>query len=112
MSQTWYPVIDSEKCIECGACIDKCTHGVYDKEQAPTPAVIVPDNCVQGCHGCGNLCPAEAITYVGDTGQDSGGDCGCGGDCDGDCDCSDNNSCGSKVGTCGCGCGGKDDDCE
>ena len=113
MSKTWYPMIDSEKCIECGACIDKCSHGVYDKEQAPTPVVTAPDDCVQGCHGCGNLCPAEAITYVGDTGQDSGEDCGCGGgcDCDGDCDCGGDNSCGSKVDTCGCGCGGDDDNC-
>ena len=85
MSKTWYPVVDGEKCIECGACIDKCTHGVYDTAQTPTPVVAAPDNCVQGCHGCANLCPAGAIIYFGDTGQDNG--CGCSGDCDCDDGC-------------------------
>jgi NAD-dependent dihydropyrimidine dehydrogenase PreA subunit len=66
MSKTWYPVIDYEKCIECGACNKKCKHGVYDKEKAPTPVVIYPEGCIQNCHGCGNLCPSEAISYVGD----------------------------------------------
>lgn len=94
MSKTWYPVIDEKICIACGACIDKCTHGVYDTGQVSEPVVIAPDNCVQGCKGCGSLCPAEAITYFGDTGQQDGcncnsqgtgdecEDCGCGGGCD------------------------------
>jgi len=93
MSKTWYPIIDEQICIECGACVDHCTHGVYDKDQAPLPVVIVPDNCVQGCKGCGSLCPVEAITYFGDTGQEGGcgcgNGCGCGDGCDcgGGCDC-------------------------
>lgn len=76
MSKTWYPVIDYETCIECGACTDKCKHGVYELEKIPTPVVIIPENCIQGCHGCGNLCPVEAISYVGDNGEGSG-NCGC-----------------------------------
>ena len=39
---------------------------VYDREKAPTPVVVNPDGCVDHCHGCGNLCPQGAITYVGD----------------------------------------------
>lgn len=31
MSKTWFPVISYEKCNECGACVEKCTHGVYEK---------------------------------------------------------------------------------
>lgn len=81
MSKTWYPVINYEKCIECGACTDKCLKGVYDKDKAPKPIVILPVNCVHGCHGCGDLCPVEAISYVGETGQKSEGCCCESGDC-------------------------------
>ena len=76
MSKTWYPVIDYEKCVECGSCTNKCKHGVYNQAKAPTPVVVYPEGCVQGCHGCGNLCPAEAIAYVGDQ-NIKAADCGC-----------------------------------
>lgn len=66
MAKLWYPVIDYVLCKECGTCIKKCAHGVYDKKKAPTPVVINPDGCINRCHGCGALCPAGAITYVGD----------------------------------------------
>lgn len=66
MSKMWYPVIDYVDCIECGACTSKCKHGVYDQTKAPTPVVVHPEGCIQGCHGCGNLCPVSAIAYVGD----------------------------------------------
>ena len=80
MSKNWYPVIDYKKCTECGACTNKCKNGVYDQRKAPTPVVIAPNNCVQGCHGCGNLCPTKAINYVGDRGKKSGNSgCGCNG---------------------------------
>lgn len=79
MSKTWYPVIDYEKCIECCDCINKCKHGVYNSQKAPTPVVLMPENCIHGCHGCGNLCSVKAIHYVGDTGQGIGIDgCSCG----------------------------------
>jgi NAD-dependent dihydropyrimidine dehydrogenase PreA subunit len=69
MAKTWYPVIDYLNCTECGGCIAKCPHDVYDKEKAPSPVVQNPEACVDHCHGCGNRCPAGAITYVGeDTG--------------------------------------------
>ncbi len=93
MANTWYPVIDYSACVECGTCIDKCSHGVYSKDKAPTPIVISPDSCVDHCHGCGNICPSGAITYVGeDTGwtppngeKPEESDCGCGCGCGGDC---------------------------
>lgn len=93
MAKNWYPVVDSEKCLECGACVKKCPHDVYNKEKAPTPAIVSPEKCINKCHGCGNLCPVGAITYVGDNtgwtppnGGDKadcscGSDCGCGGNC-------------------------------
>jgi NAD-dependent dihydropyrimidine dehydrogenase PreA subunit/glutaredoxin len=66
MAMAWYPVVDYMVCIECGTCIAKCPHGVYDAAKAPTPVVIRPGECVDHCHGCGNRCPVGAITYVGD----------------------------------------------
>lgn len=72
MSKTWYPVINYEECIECGACLEKCKHGVFFKRDGNRPVVVYPEGCVQGCRGCGNLCPVGAIAYVGDTGGSDG----------------------------------------
>lgn len=66
MAKNWYPVIDYLLCESCGKCTEKCTHGVYDEEKAPEPVVIFTEGCVDHCHGCGNLCPVGAITYVGE----------------------------------------------
>ena len=66
MSKKWYPVIDYSECAECGTCVKFCPHAVYDVNKKPTPVVINLEDCVQGCHGCGNKCPKGAITYVGD----------------------------------------------
>lgn len=69
MAKMWYPVIDYLACIECGTCVAKCPHAVYDVSKAPSPVVQNPEACVDHCHGCGNRCPVGAITYVGeDTG--------------------------------------------
>ena len=81
MSKNWYPVIDYNECGECGACVDKCMHDVYDKLKAPSPVVIFPEGCIEGCKGCGDLCPNSAIQYVGDAEYNcdrncSGGCCG------------------------------------
>lgn len=76
MSKTWYPVIDYELCKECGACFNKCKHGVYKKEEN-RPIVVLPEGCVQGCKGCQTLCPSGAIQYVGDNGQTNDCTCGC-----------------------------------
>lgn len=106
MAKAWYPVVDYSTCIECGTCVAKCPHGVYDVTKAPTPVVKYPVECVDHCHGCGNRCPVGAITYVGeDTGwtppkgrADEATDvcgCGCGGSMEAESD------------ACGCGCGGE-----
>lgn len=66
MAKTWYPVIDYLTCEECGTCVMKCSHSVYDTAKTPSPVVKNPETCVDHCHGCGNRCPVGAITYVGD----------------------------------------------
>lgn len=67
MSKEWYPIINYEKCRECGVCVEMCRNQVYDKERMPKPFVINPEMCCHGCHGCGNKCSQGAITYWGDT---------------------------------------------
>ena len=66
MADTWYPVIDYGRCTECGLCVSRCPHCVFDRGKAPVPVVRMPGRCIDHCHGCGNRCPAGAITYVGD----------------------------------------------
>jgi len=85
MAGVWYPVIDYMLCEECGACINKCGHGAYDKTKFPSPVVTDPEVCVDHCHGCGNLCPQGAITYIGEdtgwtppNGRPVADACGCG----------------------------------
>ncbi len=78
MSQTWYPIIDYDKCTGCLACYDKCTHGVFELNSKGLPKVVSPADCVQGCKSCGLLCPEDAITYLGDT-EESAEECCCGG---------------------------------
>lgn len=73
MSEEWYPVINHELCTDCGACIEKCKNGVFDKNIVH-PTVIYPDGCVTNCRGCQELCPSSALSYFGDVGQPS---CSC-----------------------------------
>ena len=76
MSKSWYPMINYELCTECGACIEKCSHGVY-KQGSARPVVSNPEGCIEGCHGCGNLCPAGAIDYAGENNGSNSCGCGC-----------------------------------
>ena len=82
MSKNWYPVINYENCIECGACVEMCQNGVYEKGTTK-PNVVNPDGCVEGCRGCQVECPSEAIEYAGDVGNESA--CGPGCSCNGNC---------------------------
>ena len=62
----WHPMIDYEKCISCGKCVDYCKLGVYEfeeKEGKKRPFVRNPNNCVVLCIGCQEQCPADAITH-------------------------------------------------
>lgn len=68
MSETWYPVIDLNKCSACEICINFCRQGVYEKKPGK-PRVVKPGGCVHGCRGCQKKCPSGAIEYAGDTEQ-------------------------------------------
>lgn len=52
-------VVDSEKCIACGVCINRCpTDAITEDEDGK--AVINPDLCI-ACGICANVCPVDAI---------------------------------------------------
>ncbi len=80
MSKTWYPVIDYSTCLECGVCVNKCSHGVYEKE-TNTPKVIFSEGCIEGCTGCQKLCPSSSIEYVGQELKNGNLNCGCNCNC-------------------------------
>ncbi len=63
MALNWYPIIDEDKCILCGNCVNFCKNGVYFKENKDKPIVLNPENCILNCQGCGRKCPVGAITY-------------------------------------------------
>lgn len=88
MSKTWYPVIDLGKCAGCMKCVEFCCKGVY-KAGSDNPEVENPIQCVHGCSGCHKICPAGAISHVGDSSKNEG------------CNTSSNNGCGCD---CGSGC--------
>lgn len=56
------PKIDSNKCDNCGKCIELCPMGVFAKEEGEEGKVVVkkPQECI-GCKACEVQCPKEAI---------------------------------------------------
>ena len=58
----WFPVIDREKCNNCGKCHDFCLFGVYSRE-ARKILVKNPLNCKNNCPACARVCPQKAIIF-------------------------------------------------
>ena len=54
------PVIDQERCISCGLCIDICPDGILAADADGIPGVTA-DSCM-GCGHCAAICPAEAVS--------------------------------------------------
>lgn len=62
----WYPIIDKEKCTNCGKCVEYCTLGTfgYDENTEQKRVVIKkPYNCVVLCTGCDSICPTGAMSH-------------------------------------------------
>lgn len=59
----WYPLLDSQKCVNCGKCHDFCLFGVYTMEQGEV-CVANPTNCKNNCPACARVCPVGAVIFA------------------------------------------------
>lgn len=59
-----YPVVDQDKCLGCGGCMENCPCGALeldDKGGYEKKAQLYPQNCT-ACHSCELICPMQAIS--------------------------------------------------
>ena len=59
----WFPVIDYDRCINCGQCLDFCLFGVYERDEENKVVVAQPANCKNNCPACARICPKVAIIF-------------------------------------------------
>jgi NAD-dependent dihydropyrimidine dehydrogenase PreA subunit len=61
---SWGPIIDEEKCTQCGLCLLSCGAGVFGYSGSKkTFRVINFGSCTMGCTTCGKVCPESAISF-------------------------------------------------
>ena len=53
-------VVDEEKCLGCGKCVERCPIGAISLNEDGL-AIVDKEKC-EGCQKCAKACPNEAIT--------------------------------------------------
>ncbi|MCF8107327.1 MAG: 4Fe-4S binding protein [Desulfohalobiaceae bacterium] len=56
----WNILVNEDKCIGCGECIDVCPVEVYELQDEKAVPVDI-DECL-GCESCVEVCEQEAVT--------------------------------------------------
>ena len=57
------PVINEDKCIHCGLCIEICPSDVFfGSKKGEIPNITYPDECWHS-EACALHCPKDAITF-------------------------------------------------
>lgn len=59
----WFPVIDRDRCTNCGTCLSFCLFGVYARGDGESVEVRNPSNCKTNCPACARVCPQGAIMF-------------------------------------------------
>jgi ferredoxin len=61
----WDPIIDYNKCITCGKCVDYCHVNAFSIEEkdGEKRTVVHPNKCIVFCRGCEPVCPVGAISH-------------------------------------------------
>jgi len=62
-ASSWFPVIDRDRCTNCGQCASFCLFGVYHRDEASQVVVTHPANCKDNCPACARICPEVAIIF-------------------------------------------------
>jgi len=58
----WGPTIDAAACTDCGACLDFCQNGVYERVEGHV-VVAHRASCIAGCSHCATLCEPDALAF-------------------------------------------------
>ncbi len=60
---SWFPVVDRDRCRDCGQCASYCMFGVYTSSGQGAVTVTHPPGCKTNCPACARLCPSAAIIF-------------------------------------------------
>ena len=59
----WFPVLDYDRCADCGQCMNFCLFGVFELDGEDRVVVVRPENCKTNCPACARVCPQAAIMF-------------------------------------------------
>ncbi len=60
---TPYRILRSDRCINCGTCIEACIYDCHNRSEEDSRLMADPkDNCCRNCFACIQVCPREALS--------------------------------------------------